>query len=149
MLVLTFISLSAISAVQCETMQCYQGVVASDDLSKLEKKTCPGVVPVTQCIKADLKVSVGEKEVALYCCVEGREGPRLFSAEEDGCRTPTNQELNEIKGRLLFPSNGKTMEGKKEICFCTGNLCNSAPSSRINLFTAFSCIMIAILKSAF
>ena len=37
---------------------------------------------------------------------------------------------------------------KTETCICTGNLCNSAFTRKINFIIAFSCLVISLVKFA-
>jgi len=130
MLLLTFLGLAAISAVQTAetTIKCFSG---SKD-SKEEKACDSGV---TQCTKTTAGATLGGLggETITYGC-------GLASAtQEEGCKeTKSGTEVL-----------GITSEAKAEVCICTGNLCNSAPSNKFNFIMALSCLMFTFLKISF
>ena len=63
----------------------------------------------------------------------------LGSIFEDGCKKHENKEANKILS-------GLSLETSSEVCICTGNLCNSAQTSGINVLMALSCFALTIFR---
>jgi len=138
MLFLTFLGLSAISAVQSAGVpktKCYQG-------SAEDKKEVACDEGVTQCTKTNAEAGLGVLSVSttIYGC-------SLLTTEKPvGCTKEDKSSDTKVELAGIDLNQAKP---KVEICICTGSLCNSAPSNRFSFTMAFSCFLIACLKFSF
>ena len=58
----------------------------------------------------------------------------------------------EMENRCIEWAVKNTKNGKSGVivqCFCTGELCNSAPSKMVNVMTLFSCLLAILFKWMF
>jgi len=135
MLFLTFLGLSAFSAVQSastdtNSVMCYVETLTDKDTAPSKEAPCNE--GVKQCTKSTAGVSIGNNGVAprIYACASDA------TIKKEGC---TETETTTV---------GVTT--KTEMCVCTGSLCNSASSNRVNfIMMAFSSFMMACLKFTF
>jgi len=137
--ILVLISLTAISAIQGDTIECFVGVnniYGDNKVDHLIPTTCPE--DVTKCMKTS--AGIGQASTSTYACGEKTESSipdslgSLGSIFEDGCKKHGTKVLG--------------LEASSQICVCTGNLCNSARSIQFNLILAFLCTFLALFKFA-
>jgi len=147
-IILVLLSLTAISAIQGDTIKCYVGVATAHGDNKVDHlipTTCPE--DVTKCMKTS--AGFGQTSSSTYACGQKTEGSisdslgSLGSIFEDGCKKHENKGANELLAGLTG------QEASSEICVCTGNLCNSAGSNQFNLILAFLCTFLALFRLAY
>jgi len=138
--ILVLLSLTAISAIQGDTIKCYVGVGVG-----VIPTTCPE--DVTKCKKTS--AGLGQASISTYACGQKTEGSisdnlgSVGSIFTDGCKKDENKGANEFLGGLTG------QEASSETCVCTGNLCNSARSNQFNLILAFLCTFLALFRFAY
>jgi len=137
MLFLTFLGLSAICAVQSAGVpktKCYEG-------SAEDKKEVVCGEGVTQCTKTNAEGSglgISKSTTKYGCSLLTTEKPVGCNAEEKSSDTKVEALDLDLSAKV-----------KMEVCYCTGSLCNSAPSNRFSFIMAFSCFMMACLRFSF